>query len=57
MLIKKREGTRFKYLNDSKVLIENSNDMDDIPGKYGKNTIQKTPQSNGCFWWYDCCHA
>ena len=49
MLIKKREGTTFKYLNDSKVLIENSNDMDDIPGKYGKNTIQKTPQSNGCF--------
>ena len=42
MIIKEREGTWFKYLNDSKVLIEYSNDMDDIPGKYGKTQSKKT---------------
>ena len=30
MLIKKRESTDLKYLNDSKALIEYSSDMDDI---------------------------
>ena len=29
-LINKRESTRFYYLNDSKTLIEYSNDIDDI---------------------------
>ena len=29
-LINKRESTGLKYLNDSKVFIEYSNDMDDI---------------------------
>ena len=30
LLINKRESTGFMYLNDSKVFIECSNDMDDI---------------------------
>ena len=30
MLIKKRESTGLKYLNDPKAFIEYSNDMDDI---------------------------
>ena len=38
LLIKKRESTGLKYLNDSKVFIEYSNDMDDTY----KNIEEKT---------------
>ena len=37
-LINKRENTDLKYLNESNVFIEYSNDMDDM--KIWKNTIQ-----------------
>ena len=43
-LFMKRESTCLKYLNDSKVFIEYSNDMDDICRnieKYNPNKIQK----------------
>ena len=43
-LFMKRESTCLKYLNDSKVFIEYSNDMDDICRnieKYNQNKIQK----------------
>ena len=39
MLIKKRESTGLKYLNDPKAFIEYSNDMDDIY----KNTEENNP--------------
>ena len=44
MLINKRGSTGLKYLNDSKVFIEYSNDMDDIYKnieKYNPNNNQK----------------
>ena len=40
LLIKKRESTGFKYLNDSNAFIEYSNDMDDI---YNKNIEEYDP--------------
>ena len=45
MLIKKRESTRLKYLNDSKVFIEYSNDIEDIykyTAEYNPNKKHKT---------------
>ena len=36
LLIDKRESTRLKHSNDSKVFTEYSNDIDHIYGKYGK---------------------
>ena len=44
MLINKRRSTGLKYLNDSKVFIDYSNDMDDIYKnieKYNPNNNQK----------------
>ena len=49
LLINKRESTGIKYLNDSKGLIEYSNDMDDKSiEEYNIN------KKFGCIWWYDC---
>ena len=45
LLINKRESAGLKYLNDAKVFIEYSNDMDDIY-KMLKSIID--------IWWHDC---
>ena len=56
LLISKRESTGLKYLNDSKVFIEYSNDMDDIDKNIEEYNEKKTKNID-CIWWYDCWYA
>ena len=55
--IHERESTDLKYLNDSKIFIEYSNDMDDIyknNKEYNPHIIQKKRKNIDRIWLYDC---
>ena len=55
-LIKKQERADLKHLDDSKVFIEYSIDLDAIY----KNIEEYNPnkkQNINIFWWYDCLYA
>ena len=52
ILIKKRENTEIKHLNDPDAFIECSNSMDDVYENI--NDYNSSRKKNlDCFWWYD----
>ena len=52
-LIRNRENTGIKHLNDSKAFIECSNTMMFMRIL---TTITQKEKEKYCFWWYDCRH-
>ena len=56
-LIKKRENTDLKHLNNSKAFIEYPNDMDDIHENIEEYNPNKKWKILIVFWWYDWLYA